>query len=364
MALAVLTFVQGKPSVKKYWKILLPMLLLLVFGAVLTYKNGSGSATNDTRRNNAPLVDLAKPTRQLVRYQLTYNGDVQPYQQATIYARITGSLETVNVNLGSIVRAGTILARIDSVEPYDQVQQMSATYENARLAYVRSKSLLAGNLISKQDVDNLDAAMKVAKANYELAKTRLGYTRIVAPFPGSVTRRYLDPGTYLASSSTPLFQVMFIDSVKIVVSIQENDVPRVKPGARAEIRVEAYGDKMFLGTVTRMADALDLSTRSMPVEIDIPNKDHLLKPGMFSAVTLVVGEHPDAVTIPTMAIQKDDTGPFVYVAQSTTAKRVRLQLGIEQGTNTEILAGLDGSESVIVVGQQLVRDGGIINIQK
>ncbi len=349
---------------KKYWKIVVPIFLVLTLGGIVTFRNASGDAAGNTRRNNAPLVETAKPARELVRYQLIYTGDVLAYYQATIYARINGNLETVDVNLGSIVRTGGVLARVDSVEPYDQVQQMSATYENAKVAYVRSKNLLTRNLISKQDVDNLDAAMKVAKANYELSKTRLSYTRITAPFPGIITRRYLDPGTYLASSSTPLFQLMFIDSLKIVVSIQENDVPRITRGMKAEIRVDAYGDKTFLGTVTRLADALDLATRSMPVEIDIPNRDHLLKPGMFATVTLVFGEHPNAVTVPTMAIQKDDTGPFVFVADNNTAKRIRIQLGIEQGTKTEVLTGLDGSESVIVVGQQLVKDGGTITIQR
>ncbi len=157
---------------------------------------------------------------------------------------------------------------------------------------------------------------------------------------------------------------MYVDSVKIVVNIQENDVPKVTKGTKAEVRVDAYGDKTFVGAVTRMADALDLSTRSMPVEIDIPNRDHLLKPGMFATVTLVVGEHPDAITIPTIAIQKDEVGPYVYVAENSAAKRIRIQLGIDQGTKTEVLSGLDGSESVIVVGQQLVKDGGNINIQR
>ncbi len=355
---------KGIIGVKKYWKFVLPVVIIVALGGIITIKNASGDATKDPRRNNAPLVQVGKPLRQLVRYELTDNGDVLALQQATIYARIAGNLETVNVNLGSIVKTGSILARIDSLEPYDQVQQMSATYENARLAYGRSKNLLTRNLISKQDVDNLDAVMKVAKASYELAKTRLGYTRIVSPFPGIVTRRYLDPGTFLASSSTPLFQLMYIDSVKIVVNIQEKDVPRVKKGTRAEIKVDAYGGKTFFGSVTRMADALDLSTRSMPVEIDIPNIDHLLKPGMFATVTLVVGEHPDAITIPTIAIQKDEAGPFIYIADNNTARRKRIQLGVDQGTKTEVLSGLDGSESIIIVGQQLVKDGGSINIQQ
>ena len=349
---------------QKYWKYVLPIVVVVVLGGIVTFKNGSDSPAKDGRRSSAPLVKVELPVRQLIRYQLTYNGDVSAYQQATIFARITGNLEKVNVNIGSTVRGGQTLALIDSVEPFDQVQQTAATYDNARLAYERSKSLLLGNLISKQDVDNLDAAMKVARANYQLAKTRLGYTRIVAPFPGVITRRFLDAGTYLASSSTPLFQLMYIDSVKILVNIQERDVVQVKKGTRAEIGVDAYADKVFPGMVTRMADALDLSTRSMPVEIDIPNYEHLLKPGMFATVTLIIGDHPNALTVPTMSIQKDDSGSYVFVADSNTAKRKRIVTGSDQGTRTEILSGLDGSESVVVVGQQLVKDGGSINIQQ
>jgi membrane fusion protein, multidrug efflux system len=350
--------------VRKYWKYILPLVVVAFLGGIITIKNASGDATKETRRTNAPLVKVENPVRQLIRYELTYNGDVNAYQQATIYARINGNLEKVNVNLGSRVRGGQLLAGIDSVEPFDQMQQMAATYDNARLAYQRSKSLLQGNLISKQDVDNLEAAMKVAKANYALARTRLGYTRIVAPFPGIITRRYLDPGTYLASSSTPLFQLMYIDSVKVVINIQERDLTQIKKGTRAEITVDAYGNKVFAGTVTRMADALDLSTRSMAVEIDIPNDDHVLKPGMFATVTLVVGDHPNAITVPTMAIQKDDAGSYVYIANNDVAERKRILTGAEQGAKTEVLSGLDGSESVVVVGQQLVKDGGLMNIQR
>jgi RND family efflux transporter, MFP subunit len=338
--------------------------VVVLLGGIITFKNASGDASKETRRNSAPLVKVAQPVRQLIRYQLTFNGDVNAYQQATIYARIAGNLEKVNVNLGSNVKGGQILARIDSVEPYDQMEQMAATYDNARLAYQRSNNLLNGNLISKQDVDNLEATMKVAKANYELTKTRLGYTRIVAPFPGIITRRYLDPGTYLASSSTPLFQLMYVDSVKIVINIQEKDVIQVRKGTRAEIMVDAYGDRVFPGTVTRMADAMDLSTRSMPVEIDIPNDDHVLKPGMYATVTLITGEHPNAIAVPTMAIQRDDSGSFVFVANNNTARRKRVQLGAEVNANTEILSGLGVSDSVIVVGQQLVKDSGLINIQR
>jgi RND family efflux transporter MFP subunit len=350
--------------VKRNWKYILPALVVVVLGGIFAIKNASGDSAKDPRRSNAPLVRVDQPLRQLVRYQLSFNGDVIAYQQATIYARIAGNLEKVNCDLGSVVKFGQVLALVDSLEPYDQVQQMAATYDNNRLSYQRSKSLLAGNLISKQDVDNLEAAMKVSKANFELAKTRLSYTRIVAPFPGIITRRFLDPGTYLASSSTPLFQLMYVDKVKLVINIQEKDVVQVKKGTNAEIIVDAYGSRKFVGQVSRMADALDLATRSMAVEIDIPNEDHVLKPGMFATVTLIVGEHLDAITVPTMSIQKDDSGSYVFVSDNDIARRKRIKIGIEQDTKTEVLSGLNGTESIIVIGQQLVKDGAQINIQK
>jgi membrane fusion protein, multidrug efflux system len=349
---------------QNYRKFIVPLVVVLVLGGIVALKRASGDAAKDTRRTSAPLVRTEQPVRQLVRYQLTCTGDVDAFQQATIYARINGALEKVSVNLGSVVRKGQVLALIDSVEPYDQVQQMAATYQNAALSYERSKSLLGSNLISKQDVDNADAALKVARANYELAKTRLGYTKIIAPFPGIITKRYLDPGTYLASSSTPLFQLMFIDSVKVLINVQERDLVSVKPGTKAEITVDTYGNRIFPGAVTRMADALDLSTRSMAVEIDIPNYDHILKPGMFATVNLIIGDHQNAITVPTMALQKDDSGSFVYVADNDVARQKRIILGIEQGSRTEIISGLEGSEPVIVVGQQLVKNGGFINVQK
>src|SRR2546422_1292876 len=106
-----------------------------------------------------------------------------------------------------------------------------------------------------------------------------------------------------------------------------------------------------------------LSTRTMAVQIDIPNRDHLLKPGMFASVTLVVNVHPDAMTVPTPAILKDDKGFFVYAVNGNSAHRKQLTPGIEQSGRTEILAGLDGSETIITTGQQFVKDGAPVTLQ-
>jgi RND family efflux transporter MFP subunit len=156
---------------------------------------------------------------------------------------------------------------------------------------------------------------------------------------------------------------MDLDAMKVIVNILERDIPLVDIGTQAAITVDAFPGKEFTGSVTRYSQAVDPATRTMAVEIDIPNHDHLLKPGMFANVTLVTEEHPNAMTLPTMAILKDDQGPFVFTAVADTARKRRVKTGNDQGDKTEILSGISDSDRVITTGQQFVKDGGVITIQ-
>jgi RND family efflux transporter, MFP subunit len=351
-------------SMKKYKTYLVIAIIVVVLGVVVTIKILFGNAATDTRRQNVPLVKVEQPLRQTVSYQLDFNGDVIAIQQADIFSKVTGNLERIYADMGSSVKRNQLLAVIDSTELYQQVQQTSATYYNARINYTRNKKLYEEKLVAKQDLDNAEAQMKVAQANYETAKTRLSYARITAPFAGVVTRRFLDEGALVATSNSILFTLMDLDSVKVTVNVLEKDVPQITRGKTAKIVVDAFPGKEYEGVITRLSQAIDLSTRTMAIEVGVPNKDHNLKPGMYATVTLAIAEHQNAVTVPTEAVLNDNVGKFVYTLQNNTAKRIPVQVGIEQKSRTEILAGLNGVESVIVVGQQLVRDGGAVALQR
>jgi len=321
------------------------------------------ASSDDLRRLNVPLVQTEPVHRDTVLYQLKFTGDVIPIQQATIIAKVGGTLERVFVDMGTSVKEDQILALIDTVELSQQYQQMSASYANAKSNYDRTKQLAEQNLLSRQDLDNAEAAMKVAKANYEMAKTRLAYARIRAPFSGTVTKRNLDPGALLAANSTAVFTLMDLAAMKIVVNVLEKDIPLVSIGKQAVLKVDAFPGKRFEGSIARYSDAVDLSTRTMAVQIDIPNPEHLLKPGMFASVTLIVDVHPNAMKVPTPSILKDEKGIFVYAVNGNSARRKQVTPGIEQSGYTEILAGLDGSESIITTGQQFVKDGAPVALQ-
>jgi RND family efflux transporter MFP subunit len=338
--------------------------VVAVVGLLIAYRIISGGAATDTRRQNAPLVKLEPVRRETVSSVLRFTGDVVAIQQASIFARVSGNLERCYADIGMPVRENQLLALVDTTELHQQYQQAAATYENARLSCLRTKDLFEQNLVARQDLDNAEAAKKVSGAAYETARTRLQYAWITAPFAGTVTRRFLDPGALVNPGSSILFTLMDLDRMKIIVNVLEKDIPLVTIGKSAVVTVDAFPDKAFSATVRRLSEAVDVATRTMAIEIDLDNRKHVLKPGMFANVLLVVSERPDAITIPTSALLKDEQGFFVYTVVGDSARQIRVGRGAEQGDRTEILNGLGDSSQVISVGQQFVKNRGPVTIQR
>jgi len=338
------------------------LLFVLVLFAAVALRISTRETQTNTRRQSRALVKVDFPKRQTITQSLSLTGNIIAIQQAQVFARVYGNLESVDVNAGDFVRANQILARIDTTELAQQYRQAEATYQNARAVFDRAKPLQDQNLISKQDLDNAETAMEVAKENVETAQTRLQYAEIMAPFSGFITRRFLDPGNLVSSTNATLFNLMDLDTVKVIVNILEKDVPSVKVGMPAVVTADAIPGRKFAGPIARMSQAIDLATRTMPIEIDIANTDHALKPGMFANVSIIINRQGDALTVPTDAVLKDTEGYYVMSAANGVAHRVGVTLGTEQESRTEILSGLGEADSVITTGQQFARDGGAITI--
>ena len=344
-------------------KIVITLAVVVLLG-VAAVKILNDQPSGAARRQNLPVVSVAKPTREQISQRIQLTGDVLPVQQANIFAKVSGTLDRVFVNIGSTVRAGQVLALIDTTELAQQLEQTEATYYNARVSFQRTQQLLQRNLVSKQDLDNAEALMKVASANFDNAKTRLAYARITAPFAGTITKRFMDPGAVVTTpTNATLFTLMDYDTVKVSINVLEKDLPQIHIGTRASISVDALPGKQLEGRVARLSQAVDLTTRTMSGEIDIPNVGLLLRPGMYAKIVLIVAERSNQVTVPTQALLQDDAGHFVFTSDHGVAHQVRVNVGIEQGDRTEILSGLKGDEDIIVIGQTLVKDGGQITVK-
>lgn len=343
-------------------KILLA-LIPIVLAAIVALKISTANGALNTRRQSVPVVKVELPQRATMLNQLHFTGDIAPILQAQVFAKVYGPLQDVYANIGDYVHKDQLLALVDTTVLAEQCRQAQATYINDSVLFARTKALQAQGLAAQQDFDNAQTAYVVARANYTGAQTTLDYARITAPFSGFITKRYLDPGAVLISTNATVFTLMDLETMKVMVNVLEKDVPTIEVGTEAVVTADAYPNKQFTGKVGRLSQSLDLSTRTMAVEVDIPNPDHVLKPGMFANVALVISKRDNAITVPTQAVQQDINGQYVFVADSSVARRRPVTVGPEQDNRTEIVTGLDGTEKIITTGQQFAKDGGQIRIQ-
>ncbi len=340
------------------------LILVFVLFRVFTAKPAA------PKKAPVPPVVVAQPERMDITYKLEYNGDVLPVLQANVFSRVSGLLEALYTDMGKTVRQNQVIALVDTSAAHQAALQTEATYYNAKATEARERDLAAKNLASQQDLDNAIAALRTAAANYEASRIQLDYSIIRAPFHGFVTKRWLDPGSVVTSnpivgnSNSTIFTIMDIDTVKIDVNVLDRDVQKIPEVKRAVATVDVIPGREFSAFVSRSAQALTTTTRTMPVEILIPNRDETIKPGEFARVTLILGENPAALTLPPEAVLRDNNGTYVYVVENGLAKRRDVQIGVTENGRLEITSGLDGTEQVIVTGQTFVHPNGKVMIVK
>jgi membrane fusion protein (multidrug efflux system) len=247
--------------------------------------------------------------------------------------------------------------------------------DNARTAADSSKAALAAAeaqvAVARSQLETQESQVHLARAQLEreratlkIVQTNLENARITAPFAGYVSQRNLDPGAAVnaqaagtSTSSVGILILQNIDTVKVQVEVQERDISRVRVGSTAQVMVDAYPGKVFIARATRTVHALDPRTRTLGLEMEIPNADHRLKPGMYARVELLVATHPAALLVPGEAIRFEDSAPVLFLVQDGTVVRRPVAVGVTEGTLVEVTKGLSGGEAVIIQGKELVRDG-------
>jgi membrane fusion protein (multidrug efflux system) len=370
-------------------------ILLLVLAGLVTFKLTSSGAKGDQRKSRVITVGTVVPVRQDLDVRLEYTADISPNQTVNVFSRVDGYVARLYVDKGDFVKAGQLLVEIDHTDYVHAVNRAKANLaaaraevlrqeaglRNARLALDRMKALIKDQFVSQQDLDTAQANYDTAAAQLESsraqvkqmevalqqAETNLAYSYIRAPFAGYVAERNLDPGAYVtgstASTSTMSRGILSLHDIEIVrtlIEVVEKDIPLVRVGQSAEIRAEAYPDRVFTGKVTRTVQAVNRNTRTMTVEVDLPNPDHLLKGGMFARVAIVVGVHPKAIQIPIDAVTQLEDNQYVYVVRDGKARQVPVEIGSRAKHLVEITKGLAGDEQVIVSGKDLVSDGTVV----
>jgi len=352
------------------------ILLLLAVAFTVLKGQDPTSTTPDTdskaeqveqRADSALPVQIMKPQRQDVSYTITLPANVSPWYQATLYAKVPGYLTSMGFDKGDAVNKGQLLAVIDAPEVEQQYRQAEADYAIKRITSERLHNVWKENpdVIAKQDVDVAEAAAEGAKHLMNNRRTMLDYTKVYAPFSGVITARFADPGALIQSGSAsatqavPLYTIMDLETVRVYVSVPQEVALLAKAGVPVVVTTKEMQGKEFKGSITRTTEALDPATRTLLVEIDMPNKERQLQPGTFVSATLYLLEHPNALVIPPTAIMTSgsDKRKSVLVVEQGKAHQIPIKTGIDDGVWVEVVEGLSGNEDIVVVGKAGLTDG-------
>lgn len=311
----------------------------------------------------------ATPTRGEINRFVSLPGSLKANQQATLYARVPGYLKSIAVDKGDRVAAGQSLGEIEVPELAADAVRYRAEARTAETDFTRMNAAQksAPELITPQALDEARGRMDVAKANLERTETLLNYSKLTAPFAGVITARFVDPGAFIPAATSgssaqnaALVTLMDFNIVRAQVAIPELEAPLVRAGQPVRVSVEGLPGKVFEGTVARLAYALDDVTRTMLVEADLPNPDLALRPGMYATIKVGVEKHADTLLIPAEALVTEKSGASVFVSVSGKAKKTAVKAGFNDGAKAEVLSGLTGNETLLLVGKTALTDGAAI----
>ena len=287
-------------------------------------------------------------------------------QEATLYAKVSGYLKTLTVDKGDPVKEGQLLAEIEVPELLADEAEFKAESRVARTNYERMAEALqkAPDLVVPDTVDNLRGQWEVAEAKLQRTQTLLQYARITAPFSGIVTARFVDPGAFIPAAttgSTPqtaaIVTLMDFSRLRVQVFTPESEVPFIQAGTPVQVAVEELPGKVFKGSVTRIAYALDEETKTMLTEIELPNPSGELRPGMYASVQLEAERKRDVLLVPARALWVEKSGASVFTVADGKARKTPVQIGFNDGINAEIAGGVKEGQAVVLLnGQALNND--------
>lgn len=317
-------------------------------------------------------VSVAHPHRgEVFRTIVLPSSRILPQQEATLYAKVAGYLKTINVDKGDEVSEGQLLAEIEVPELLADQAQFEAEVSVARTNYERLTQARqkAPDLVVPQSVDDLRGQWEIARAKLQRVQTLLNYAKITAPFSGTITARFVDPGAFIpagSSGGTPqhaaLLTLMDLHRVRVQVFVPEAEVPFIKNGLPVRLQFEGLTHRPFSATVTRFAHALDPATQTMLTEIEMPNPDGALRPGGFATVQLSVERKADALLVPVQALVTEKAGTFVFKHVEGKARKSAVRTGFNDGENVELLEGAAPDDTVLLLGKQAVTDGQAITV--
>ena len=364
--------------------VLFVIVLLVVGGVTLFQRKSQYKALADTTEKLAiPTVSVIHPTPEAGQEDLVLPSTLQAYVESPIYARTTGYVKKWYHDIGTRVKQGEPLADIDTPEVDQQLFQARADLNTAmanenlsKITATRYLELIKTDGVSKQEVDNAQGDYAAKQANVASAQANVrrleelkSFQHIYAPFSGVITRRNIDIGNLINAGNGGAAQELFFlaqtDPIRAYISVPEAYASVVRPGTGAFLELTQYPGQRFEGKVVRTADAIDLATRTLNTEVDMPNKNGQLLPGGYAQVHLQVKVTGERLQVPVNALLFRSEGLRVVVVDDQHKTRLQpLTIGRDYGTTLEVLQGLKASDWIVINPGDSLEDGIAVNVKQ
>lgn len=359
------------------------LVVLLVAGGFTLFARMSHerALANETERETVPTVAVVNPVAEKPDEDLILPGSLLAYEESPIYARTNGYLVAWYKDIGSRVTKGELLAKIDTPEVDQELNQTRATRQQivaqmdlAKITADRWQLLLKTDSVSAQEADQNTSGYKQAQANLAAADANVrrleqleGFKEVYAPFTGVLTKRNVDPGALInagaQAAGRELFDIARVDPLRVYTSVPQAYAPFIKVGAKTFVTLQEFPGQKFVATVARTAEAIDPNTRTLLTEVDVPNKDGRLLPGSFGEVHFAIGSNVNKVTVPVNTMLFRAQGPQVAVVGSDSKVQLRaINIGRDYGTTLEILGGVAPTDRIVVNPPDSLEDGQQVNV--
>ena len=361
------------------------VIALVVFGAftLLQRRSQYQALAKETEIRAVPTVAVIHPTTEPPDEGLVLPGNLQAYVESPIYARTNGYLKKWYRDIGSRVRQGDLLADIDTPEVDQQLLQAKADLETSkananlsRITAARFEELIKTDGVSKQEVDNAvgdyaakQAIVASAQANVRRLEELESFKHIYAPFSGVITRRNVDTGTLVNAGNGGATQQLFFlaqtDPIRVYVNVPESAAPSIRPGLAAHLDLAQFPGRKFEGKVVRTAEAIDLASRTLLTEVDVPNKTGELLPGGYAQVHLGVQIAGERLQVPVNALLFRSEGLRAVVVDANHHIHLQpLTIGRDYGVTLEVLQGLRSGDWIVLNPADSLEDDQQVNVKE
>jgi RND family efflux transporter MFP subunit len=356
------------------------VLAAVVAAGLATRSNSDARLREWTDAQAIPSVAVALPGTKPLDAALELPGRLEAYSRAPIYARVSGYLKSWNVDIGTPVMAGQLLAEIEAPDLDQQLMQARADLANSQAAaklsaatLARRKTLLASNFVSQQEIDerSADLASKEAQVNAQRANVaRLealaGYKNVTAPFDGVVTERNTDVGALInggTGAGAAMFVVSDVKKLRLYVNVPQSYMPSIRIGAKATVTVPEYPGRTFPATIEASSQSVDVASGTTRVQLAIENTDNALRPGAYATVKMALRRDVQPLSIPASALIFNNAG--LRVATVTAGDKVQFKtvtIARDLGREIEIATGLAPDDRVIITPLDGIADGDQVRI--